>query len=232
MGNDLILTLLASASAAITPLNTGDDVLAALKAQAEGYQPRATCSVTVNVAVDSEGSDGATNEEMIFRFDHTTEEWTVLKGPENGGDDDEDGEDEGERPAPEDWYARALKIVGAADRIEAQGADTYLLYTEDLAKGTLVDGERDNSKRSRGETMVSTASGKPLITGYTVSLKKPFRVPLIVRVKNFQEEVEFGAGDDYGPLATSRTNTWDVSFTGGSERGTAALTYSDYDCPA
>ncbi|MEM9284763.1 MAG: hypothetical protein AAGA39_02670 [Pseudomonadota bacterium] len=223
--------LLAAAAAVSAPIDTGESVLAALKAEAETYQPRAACSVTVTAAVDSDGSDGPTDEELVFRFDHVAENWTVIGGSESQ-DDDQDNDDQGERPAPQDWYNRALMIAAAADRVEMQDDTGYILYTENLAEGTLINDGRDNSKRSRAETTVAVISGAPQITGYTVALKKPFRIPLIVRVRDFREEVVFGAADAYGPLATSRVNSWDLSFTGGSERGTAALTYTDYDCPA
>lgn len=214
--------------AAASPVSMNEDVIAALKAQADIYQARPTCSVTVTADIDSESNDGPTSEELVFRYDHITESWSTVKGPENPDDDDN-----GERPTPRDWYGRALTMAAAAETAETQDDGAIILYTENLPKGTLMDqeGGRDNSKRSRAQTMVSMASGEPVITSYSVTLKKSFRIPLVVRVKEFREEMVFGTSDDYGPLATSRTNVWDVSFTGGFQRGEAKLTYSDYVCP-
>ncbi|MEO1041582.1 MAG: hypothetical protein AAFX52_04765 [Pseudomonadota bacterium] len=220
----MIITLLAAVSA----MSMNEDVMAALKAQAAAYQARPTCSVTVAADIDTETNDGPRDENLLLRYDHLAESWTALEGPENPQDN------QSERPTPRDWYVRALTMAAAAESAETQEDGTIVLYTENLPKGTLMDQQegRDNSKRSRAETTVSMESGEPVITAYTVSLKKSFRIPLVVRVKDFSEEMIFGQSDDYGPLATSRTNIWDVSFTGGYQRGTAKLSYTDYDCPA
>ena len=221
------MTVLALAAATTVPSLTVENVLAAIKEQAQSYETRPLCGVTVAASVDSQDADGPIDEDLVIQFDRETEDWSVLEGPADGGRGEAS-----RRQLPVDWYDRALMIASAAERAESQDDGSFLLYTENMTKGTLISEGRDNSNRSRASTRVALVDGELQITGYSVSLKKPFRIPLIIRVGSFTDEIEFGKSDDHGPLASQRMMAWDLSRKGREERGAAEISYLSYDCPA
>ncbi len=222
----MIITLIATAVATV-PTLSAEDALASIKEKAEAYQARPTCGFTASLHVDSEDNEGPINEDVVLQYDRAAEDWVVLKEPESGLR----GES-ARRPVPQDWYHRALQIAATAERAEVQDDGSFVLYTENIAKGTLVTNGRDGSKRSRAQTTVALVDGNLQITGYSVSLKQPFRIPLFARIRDVSDDVTFAMADDHGPLASFRATVWDISYTGKEERGSAKIYYSDYDCPA
>ncbi|MEM0928362.1 MAG: hypothetical protein AAGI89_03625 [Pseudomonadota bacterium] len=206
--------------AAMMQTTIGGTIIASLRQQAEAYQPRVSCSVTVATDVDTESGKGRRTKNGVVRFDHRTGAWETMAG-DTGGEDD---------PAPRDWYGRALTVAAAAEEAVRQEDGTFLLSTESLPKGIVANAGRDLGSRSQATAIVSTNSGDPAVMQYTISLKEPFRIPLIARGRDYQEEMVFEETDDYGPLTTRRVRVWDVSFPGGFSRGRSVFTYSDYDC--
>lgn len=199
----------------------GEAILASIRLQAESHQPRAACSVTVTTDVDIENGRGRNVESDIVRFDHEAGVWRALDAAQ--GDDDS--------PPPRDWYAHALTVAAASETIAEQDDGTFLLSAESLPKGIVANGPRDLGSRSCATAVVSASDNGPIVTQYNISLKEPFRIPLIARGRDYQEAMEFEHVDGYGPAATSRATVWDVSFPGGFSRGRSVFTYSDYDCP-
>ncbi|MEM9286110.1 MAG: hypothetical protein AAGA39_09515, partial [Pseudomonadota bacterium] len=58
----------------------GDAIIASLRQQAEAYQPRVSCSVTVATDVDTQSGKGRRTENGVVRFDHRTGAWGTMGG--------------------------------------------------------------------------------------------------------------------------------------------------------
>lgn len=195
-------------------------VLEHLRATHADFAPREACSVTIRLAEDKEGED---EPDTVWQFDAATGGWTMLEPADSAGTS-------GQGTPPEDRYLEAVALLPSAWEPAGREDGQYAFTTTSVAAGGAMMGDDDISERMNGRMLVDASGDAPFVRHTEVTLKKPFRMRMVARVRDFSVVADYAMVEGRGPSATGRVSVFDIMALGGQRGGVFTQTFSGYDC--
>jgi hypothetical protein len=217
----MVMILLATALSQPALTLDPDAALAVIQDRARSYEERPGCSVTV----ESTLRNGGDAETMELRWNHETEQWTwITRKPE--------GQSQAQDSGPNDHYADALQFALLDPRFETRDGDLLVFVQDELEPGSFDNDGQDMSKHVSARVMIDVSGNEPRLAGYSVRLKKPFRMKMVAKINDFSLETRLRDQPGYGPVAERIETAFDVRMMGRAQAADTTTQFKNYDCPA